>query len=368
MRVLHLASYDEWTGAAAIALEETVALRAAGVEAHLAYMGGGELESKLGDREYAHPILSKNQDPVSVMRSVRGIRRLHGDIEFDVLHAHLSHDHWLALAARPGSPETTLCRTFHAARALRDDGLTRRMIGWTDGIAVSNCSLTELAPLRGLVAAFLPPAIDVERFHSNGVSARSNYLVPNECRLLGAIGKIDANRGFEDVIETFSLIAERNPRCQLMMIGDGELKDTLIRDIAERGLSNRVTWAGFRDQDLPEHYRAIDLLLYVAPGSEEGHRAVIEALACGTPVAAFGVPGLEAVLSDLAGELVVEEKSPRALGDRAQSLLDAKSESLSSRCVERATEFSRPVAAGRLIDFYEAARQGRRKSLRFDLR
>src|ERR1700742_2849740 len=47
VNVLHLAAGNRWTGAAAPAFAEVEALRAAGVEAHYAYVGGYKLEQKL---------------------------------------------------------------------------------------------------------------------------------------------------------------------------------------------------------------------------------------------------------------------------------------------------------------------------------
>ena len=43
MKILHLASFDRWTGAAAPAFSEVEALRRAGVDAHYGYVGGSTL-------------------------------------------------------------------------------------------------------------------------------------------------------------------------------------------------------------------------------------------------------------------------------------------------------------------------------------
>jgi hypothetical protein len=55
-----------------------------------------------------------------------------------------------------------------------------------------------------------------------------------------------------------------------------------------------VIWAGYHEDDLAEHYRASDLLLFTARGSDEGHRAVLEAMACGIPVATYPIEGIDA--------------------------------------------------------------------------
>ena len=113
MKVLHLASANRWTGAAAPAFAETEALRAAGVDAHYAYVGGYKLEAKLARVDFAHPIIAKHQNPLSFMRSIEAIERLIDHHGFDILHAHLTYDHWLARFATRGSINIRIARIFN---------------------------------------------------------------------------------------------------------------------------------------------------------------------------------------------------------------------------------------------------------------
>src|SRR5436190_13489955 len=96
MKVLHLASANRWTGAAAPAFAETEALREAGIDAHYAYVGGYKLQAKLARVGFAHPIIDKAQNPRAFVRTLQAIDRLHDHHRFDIIHAHLSYDHWLA--------------------------------------------------------------------------------------------------------------------------------------------------------------------------------------------------------------------------------------------------------------------------------
>src|ERR1700682_1170661 len=68
MRVLHLAAGNRWTGAAAPAFAEVEALRAAGVDAHYAYVGGYKLQDKIGHFDFAHPVIARAQNPRSFLR------------------------------------------------------------------------------------------------------------------------------------------------------------------------------------------------------------------------------------------------------------------------------------------------------------
>ena len=86
----------------------------AGVDAHYAYVGGYKLQAKIGHYDFAHPIIEKAQNPASFVRSVRAVDRVLHHHGFDVVHAHLTYDHWLARLALREHPDVRLARTYHA--------------------------------------------------------------------------------------------------------------------------------------------------------------------------------------------------------------------------------------------------------------
>src|ERR1041385_5863098 len=199
MKVLHLASANRWTGAAAPAFAEAEALRAAGIDAHYAYVGGYKLEAKLAHVDFAHPIIARHQNPASFMRSLDAIERLVHHHSFDIIHAHLTYDHWLArFAAR--AMNTRLARTFHSRRVLRSDPFTRSLIKRSDALFAVNLTLVDA--VRGRAVTFTPPPLDQRQFTPEGPDVRARHGLAPEVPLLTTIGKVAAGRGFEHVLET----------------------------------------------------------------------------------------------------------------------------------------------------------------------
>jgi glycosyltransferase involved in cell wall biosynthesis len=205
MKVLHLAAGNRWTGAAAPAFAETEALRQAGVDAHYAFVGGYKLEQKIGHYDFAHPIIARAQNPYSFARTVETLGRLIAHHRFDVVHAHLTYDHWLAYFAARGTG-SAIVRTFHARRVLRGDALTRWLIGRTARVCVINESFVDAPAIRGRNPSFTPPPIDQRQFTPNGPDMRERYGLGEDAFLLLAIGKLSKDRGFEDVLKTFALV------------------------------------------------------------------------------------------------------------------------------------------------------------------
>jgi len=353
MKVLHLASGNRWTGAAAPAFAEVEALRAAGVDAHYAYVGGYKLQAKIGHHDFAHALIAKAQNPFAFMRSLRAIEYLFDHHRFDVVHAHLTYDHWLARFVVRGT-RTRVARTFHSQRVLRDDPLTRSLVRKSDALFVVNDTFAGAPLLRGREAIFTPPPLDQRQFDPDGADMRATYGIADDCRVIAAIGKLSKDRGFEAVLESFAAVRRAIANVRLMIIGHGEHRPALEQYAATLGVSDDLIWAGYHEEDLAEHYRTADVLLFTARGSDEGHRAVLEAMSCATIPAVYPIAGLRALLGDLAGDCMADGASPEQLADVVVRILTmADHEPLSRRVQERSDEFNYDRAAERLITAYE---------------
>jgi glycosyltransferase involved in cell wall biosynthesis len=353
MRVLHLAAGNRWTGAAAPAFAEVEALRAADADAHYAYVGGYKLQAKLAHHDFAHPIIEKAQHPLAFGRSLAALERMVDRHGFDVVHAHLTYDHWLARFVAREFDHLRIARTFHARRTLRTDPFTRSLLRRTDLVFVVNETFADAPALRGREVFFTPPPLDLAQFSSDGADARGLYGFDAQTKLVTVIGKLSAGRGFEEALRAFAVLRQNVEGVRMMIIGHGEHRPALEALTRTLGIEDDVTWAGYHEDDLAEHYRASDLLFFTARGSDEGHRAVLEAMACGVPVAAYPIEGMSALLSDA---WIAPHAEPEALAKLAADLLSRDREELREQSVARAQEFGYDRAAERLIRAYNLRR------------
>lgn len=348
MKILHLAAGNRWTGAAAPAFAEVAALRQAGVEAHYAYVGGYKLQTKLADVSFAHPAIAKAQNPMSFSRTVDAIGRIVRQYGIDLIHAHLTYDHFLArtVARRHG---LRLARTFHARRVIRRDPFTRLLVGASDLICVTNEALADAPVIRDRTPVFTPPPLDLDQFAVAGPDVRARYGIPDGVPLIAVIGKVSKGRGFELALETFALLQEGVPDMHFMIIGHGEHRPALEQLASRLGVGDRITWAGYHEDDLADHYRAATILLFTARGSDEGHRAVLEAMACGAIPVVIPLEGIDALVDR---SRIAASASATALAETVMATLAAGRNALVARMIERSERFSYRAAADRLIEAY----------------
>lgn len=352
MRILHLASSNRWTGAAAPALAEVESLRAAGVEAHYAYIGGYKLEDRLRGESWAHPLIEKKQHPIAIARTLAALHRLVAAHRFDVVHAHLTYDHWLArlLASNRG---LRVVRTFHSRRTLRRDPITRWLVRGTDAVAVVSNAFVGHELFRD--ALFTPPPVDHRFFRETGRDqTRALHGVASTELLLGFIGKVAPGRGFEAAIATLAAARRERPHTRILIVGHGPHRASLEQLIASQNQNSAVIWAGYHESDLPEHFSAMDLLLFTAPGSDEGHRAVIEAMACATPAVAMPMEGIDGVIGEAAR--IAAAPSPESLASCILQLageLEQDERKLRDSARAASERFSHARTAERLITLYQ---------------
>ncbi len=275
----------------------------------------------------------------------------------DLIHAHLTFDHWLARLAARGTGK--IVRTFHARRPLRNDLPTRDLLKSTDGIAVVNHMLASERPIRDRKVWFTPPPVDLSEFRPGIRSARPALGLPVDTPLFGVIGKIAPQRGFEEALEAFALILTAIPSAKLLILGEGPHRPHLEGLARDLRIDGTLVWAGYHEDDLASYYTGMDVMLFTAAGSDEGHRAVIEAMACGTPVVSRPIDGIESVLGSLAASLISPGMDAASQASIASTLfLSGNARTVGAACASEAQRFGFEPAATRLEQLYAEVRGG----------
>jgi glycosyltransferase involved in cell wall biosynthesis len=222
----------------------------------------------------------------------------------------------------------------------------------TDAIFVINEELALARLLRDRSVVFTPPPLDVEQFTLDGDNVRSRYGIASDVPMFAAIGKLSKDRGFEAVLETFARIRRTIENSKLLIVGHGEHRPALEALARSLTISDAVIWAGYHEDDLADHYRAADVFLFTAAGSDEGHRAVIEAMGCGVAPATYPIEGMPAILGALTARHCARASTPESLASISVALLKEDRRRLRDEVNQRAQLFSYEKAARRLIDAY----------------
>jgi glycosyltransferase involved in cell wall biosynthesis len=195
--------------------------------------------------------------------------------------------------------------------------------------------------------------IDTERFFPGDKAvARVQLGLGEQERVLLYVGNLKASKGVLDLVEALRRM-EPLQWHQCVIIGEGSDRRSLQKHIAAAGFENKVVLAGRRPHDEVRQWMiAADLL--ILPSHAEGvPNVVLEAMACGLPVVASRLPGIEEVLPEHAG-ILVPPQQPNALAAAITTALASCWQQ--QRIVAHAREFSWQRNIDRLDELLEQAR------------
>lgn len=121
------------------------------------------------------------------------------------------------------------------------------------------------------------------------IADRLAITIPADASLAVFSGRLSPEKGLPVLLDSWAQVVQSSPDARLILLGDGQLRDDLRRQIAAAGLGERVFLLG-AVEDVETYLRAADL--FVLPSFEEGMSiALLEAMALGLPVAASDIPG-----------------------------------------------------------------------------
>jgi glycosyltransferase involved in cell wall biosynthesis len=171
----------------------------------------------------------------------------------------------------------------------------------------------------------LENSIDVEAYaRKHSVQeARANLFLSQSGFLVGAVGRLAAEKGFDLLIRSISALVSRGLDVRLAIIGEGSERKNLESLAAELGISDRVFLPGWQS-DVREYFEAMDV--FALSSHREGlPNVLLEAMALEVPVVATRVNGVPRLVQDGRNGLLIEPGDVEALTTALVELLKNRS-------------------------------------------
>lgn len=127
-------------------------------------------------------------------------------------------------------------------------------------------------------------AIDLKQFvysEENRKKIRSELGIDSNAIVVGHIGRFNVQKNHLFLLDVFAEYIKKVEKATLILVGDGELKNSIWKKISELGLAENVILTGVR-KDVSDFYCVFDV--FVLPSLFEGLPVTgVEAQACGVP-------------------------------------------------------------------------------------
>ena len=266
--------------------------------------------------------------PVSPARDASAFRRLRSIFESsrpDIVHTHSSKAGILGRAAAWSSKVPVVVHTNHGLPFFDDQLAPARAVYWTleklaSAVTDRVVCVGEEMRRKSIAARLGSPddfeviysGIETERF-LEAASCRECLGIPDGVQVVGMVSRMAGHKGHRFLVEAAP------PGVHLLFVGDGEERESIERQVAERGA--RATFAGHVPPEaVPDLIASMDVLVH--PSVWEGlPRAAVQALLVGRPVVAFDCDGAREVVIDGVTGRLVPPKSVDGLSSAIRELL-----------------------------------------------
>lgn len=283
-----------------------------------------------------------NHAPAAVRRLVQFARA--GHLNYDIIHSH----YWLSGVIGDMVQKHWCCPhliMFHTLGLIKnrttageaEPGLRidheRRLVDAVQGVVAPTTGEREnLIRYYGALPEkvfTIPCGVNLDRFKPmDKRRARQQLELDADTDLIFYVGRFAPVKGIDLLMQAVARLLPRFPKLRLLLAGgDGSHADTtkaLIDQAGAMAIAGHFTLAGrIRHDELPRYYSAADLL--AQPSTYESFGLVtLEALACGTPVAATAVGGAAAIIKEGLNGTLIERPSGKDVAKGLERLLVQK--------------------------------------------
>lgn len=330
----------------------------------LIYVGGDEQTPtlKAGDAELETTMLAARIDRF----------RQEGSISYSLIHS----NYWRSGLVGEQLGVTWNCphlMTFHTLAQAKTDSSVGHVEDQQRLVAekrlIENCTTvlvptrseykryTDLADEESPRFAVLGCGVDLERFHplTETTSYRPEKTTNDKADLL-FVGRFDVMKGLPDLLQSLALVKRKNGDIRLGLIGgdggESPVFEDLHRQAKELDLLENIVFHGrVAHEQLVHHYH--NATAVVMPSHYESFGLVIlEALACGIPVAATRVGIASEVIRSGINGYLAEPGDPESLAKAIVATLTLATETSSVKVRQTAMDFDWWNVADRLEDVY----------------
>ncbi len=327
-KVLHIVQSLEAGGAERVVVEYALAHdRERYTPEVCCVMAGGPLEDVLKDAGVRVHILTRRTrfDIGAVLR----LARIIAAGGFDVVHNHNFTALTIGVPAAILGGAMAIVRTEHNVVSRRSPWrsfLSRlatlrenAQVGVSHAVRASHVQSGRIRPERFVT---IWNGIDDGRLvvASDSTSVRAELGIPQEAVFCITVGSLTPQKDHENLFAAAREVGKKRDDVYFVVVGGGELEESLRARISELDLMSRVLLLGSR-LDVPRLLKAADL--FVLPSAWEGLPiTILEVMASGIPCIATEVGGVPEVIVNGVNGFVVPPRDPRLLAQRILELAD----------------------------------------------
>jgi glycosyltransferase involved in cell wall biosynthesis len=332
---LHIDTARTWRGGQNQVLLTVNGLRSIGHRATLVAHPDGELRRRAAEGLDLIPLAPRTEmDLSAAWKLSRLVRRL----QPDVLHAHDPHGIAMASLALSLGGTTAASPPLVASRRvdfhLKGNSFSRWKNRQVDCFVAASEAIRQMLLGDGIPAErviTVHEGIDVEHVAAAPpVNVHEAFWLPHHAPVVGNVAALVPHKGQRYLIDAAHLVVQEIPDARFVILGEGELREHLEKQVREHALEKHVLLPGFRT-DVLGCIKGFDLFA-MSSVTEGLGTSLLDAMACRKPIVATSAGGIPEIVEDGVNGLLVPARDAHALA--AAIIRALKDEALRGRMAE----------------------------------
>jgi glycosyltransferase involved in cell wall biosynthesis len=301
---LHIDTARTWRGGQNQVLLTVNGLREIGHRTTLVAHPDGELRRRAAEGLDLIPLAPRTEmDLTAGWRLSRLIKRL----QPDVLHAHDPHGIAMASLAlslgassRGGAIAPPLLASRRVDFHLKGNSFSRWKHRQVDCFIAASEAIRQMLLADGIPAertTTVHEGIDLTHVSAAPpVNVHEAFWLPHQAPVVGNVAALVPHKGQRHLVEAAHLVVREIPDARFVILGEGELREHLERQVRDYHLEKHVLLPGFRT-DVLGCIKGFDLFA-MSSVTEGLGTSLLDAMACSRPIVATRAGGIPEIVED----------------------------------------------------------------------
>jgi glycosyltransferase involved in cell wall biosynthesis len=320
---VHVDTAKTWRGGQRQVLLTVLGLRERGHRTVLVAHPDGELAVRASE---GHDLIRLAPRAEVDLHAGWKLSRIIKDLRPDIVHAHDPHAvalSSLALSFLTSGKCPSLVASRRVAFHLKGHAFSRWKYHQVDCFVAASNAIHEMLVGDGIDAdrvVTVYEGIELERIEAEPpVNLHAEFWLPKQAPIVGAVAALTQEKGHKYLVDAAALVVREVPDARFVILGEGELRPALERQIKDLHLDKHVVLPGFR-ADILSCIKSFDV--FVMSSLFEGlGTSLLDAMALSKPTVASDTGGIPEVVSHGETGLLVPPRDSRELASAITRLL-----------------------------------------------
>lgn len=185
---------------------------------------------------------------------------------------------------------------------------------------------------------FMPASKELTDFYSDKVGKTACKYIPHTLDYIPvlpskltekniiSVGRLSKEKGYQDLIEVYALVAEKHPEWTLHIVGDGDERSSVVARIVEKNLQDRVVLHGYQSKNYINNLLAKSSIYAMGSYTEAFGIVLIEAQSFGIPCVAFdSARGAVEIIEDEKNGYLIPNRDFEKMSEKINLLIENES-------------------------------------------